>query len=468
MWARLKVTKDRWRQRAKSKTAQCRQLREQLRAQRAKNAALEAQVARLRLVTDPVKVFNCHYPAQIMALAIFIVLHGGSLRCAAATVGFYSQLMSWKYKTPAWRTIPNWVERCGLYALLETEKLSGDYRAIIDGSIQVGKEQLMLLLGVKADIGQSSCRNVPLKSSDVVVLGMEVQSSWTGQSIAEFITASLKARPKVNVLHFVNDRGSNILAALRSLDRPWVSDCTHVMMNAVKNIFGADESLSELCRQIGRLRQQLNLTDWAGLLPPTLRDKDRFLRIFTIIKWADRMDAYQAKLPTAIKTKIAFYLQDRWLLLRLRQVHELVCLTGYLLRRSGLSDYSEQLWKKQVKDYLATQSQVTRQAKRFISIMEGYFADHALQYMGSVDGLLCSSEIIESTFGRYKNKGGMRAISSDVLAIPLYNQKISLDFVVKAMGGVSGPQLDEWRCRHVCHNKYGQRKQLDRELKAAA
>ena len=77
----------------------------------------------------------------------------------------------------------------------------------------MGKEQLMLLLGAKADSGQSSCRNVPIKSSDVVILGMEVQSSWTGQIIAELITANLKARSGVNVLQFVYSQ------------QHWIEDC---------------------------------------------------------------------------------------------------------------------------------------------------------------------------------------------------------------------------------------------------
>lgn len=116
-----------------------------------------------------------------------------------------------------------------------------------------------------------------------------------------------------------------------------------------------------------------------------------------------------------------------------------------LLRRSGLSDHSQQLWTRQVNNYLSSQPQVARQARQFIAIMDKYFADHAIQY-----------------------KGGMRAISSDVLESPRYNQKITVDFVVKAMETISGPQLDEWRCRYVCHNKYGQRKELDRRLKTAA
>ena len=220
------------------------ELRDQLATAQAKNVALSEELRQLQLITQPVKVFGCHYPTQIMALAIFIVLNGGSLRCAAATVGFYAELMNWPFKAPTWRTIPNWVQRCGLYSLNDTEKLTGDFRLLIDASIQMGKEQVMLLLGVKAEAPAGEvCRNTPLTMADTVVLGVEVQSSWTGTEVAAFIERNLKVRPGVRVLHFVNDQGTNLLAALRQLGHPWVSDCTHVILNLVKDIFEHDPSL---------------------------------------------------------------------------------------------------------------------------------------------------------------------------------------------------------------------------------
>ncbi|NJO86666.1 MAG: hypothetical protein HC821_00865 [Lewinella sp.] len=131
MWARLKATKDRWRQRAKSKNQRCRELEDQLSRERAKTRLLTTQMAELRLITTPVKVARCTYPAQMMALAVFVVIHGGSLRCAAATVGFYAELMGWKFEAPVHRTISDWVQRCGLHTLNSTENIVGDFRILI-------------------------------------------------------------------------------------------------------------------------------------------------------------------------------------------------------------------------------------------------------------------------------------------------------------------------------------------------
>jgi hypothetical protein len=465
MWARLKATIKHSRSQAKKRTIGRRRLKSQLKDRDEKIARLTTELARLRKITEPEKVFNHSYPAQMMVLAVFIVVHGGgSLRCAASTVAFFARMMGWpSYGKPSPTTIRNWVIRCGYHALKYTRDLKGDYVIIIDESIQIGKEKLLLMLGVKIDPGQCYC--APLSGADVEVLGMEVQNSWTSPFIASFIQRNLSRYPSLRLLHVVSDQGTSLLAAMRSLSLPWASDCTHVMMNAVKDIFGQDEALSKLSASIGQLRRRLMLTDWGCLLPPTLRDKDRFLRIFTIVQWAERMDTYWNKLPGAARQHIAFYRKAWPLIRRLRQVRELIVIASAILKTTGLSEHSLQRWQEGATRYLGTQKVVTKQARAFIAIMESYFASHAELYNGRSQ-VLCCSDIIESTFSRYKNKGGMKAISADVLSIALYNQEMTREFVQAALASVSCQAVEEWQAQNVCHNRYGLRKRMDQELKS--
>lgn len=465
MWARLKATIKHSRSQSKKQTIAHRRLKGQLKARDEKIARLNAELTHLRKLTEPGKVYNHVYPAQMIVLAVYIVVHaGGSLRCAAKTTAFFAQMMDWdSYAKPSPTTIRNWVMRCGYYALKYTRDLKGDYVVIIDESIQIGKEKLLLMLGVKAAAGQ--CRSAPLQGSDVEVLGMEVQNSWTSSFIASFIQDNLSRYPGLNLLHIISDRGTSLLAAMRSLNLPWVSDCTHVMMNAVKDIFGQDEALSKLSASIGQLRSRFMLTDWGYLLPPALRDKDRFLRVLTIVQWAGRMDDYWARLPAKARQHIAFYREAWPLIRRLRQVRELIVVASSILKTAGLSEYSHQRWRKRADQYLDTQKVVTKQARAFIKRIDDYFESHATLYQGQSQ-LLCCSDIIESTFSRYKNKGGMKAISADVLSIALYNQNITCEFVQSALFNTTCQVVDEWQEQNVCHNRYGLRKQMDRELKS--
>lgn len=463
-WAQLKATTRRLHDTSKKRTRRRRQLQDQLRYRDQLITRLRAENTELRARLDPTPVFNCTYPAHMMALAVFIVINGGSLRCAAATAGFLAELMGWSFKAPAFKTVSNWVERCGLHALQLTKSLQGEYVAIIDASIQIGKEQLMLLLGVEAE--RAARLDRPLRVSDMEVLGMEVQSSWNGDEVAAFISRSMAERPGISLRYVICDRGSNLLAALRKLALPVVSDCSHVMMNIVKKLFKDDAALSKLKASVGLLRQQLTMTDNAFALPATLRDKDRFGRIFTLVKWMERIDDYGTALNAELRARLNAG-RNRWLDLRLRQVHRLMVITATRLKCEGLSQASRDGWINDVLAYLQTQPLLTQQARSFITGMMNYFNDHADFYANWVR-IQCCSDIIESIFGRYKNKGGMKAISADVLSIAMYNRKISVDFVQQAMRQVTGPQLDEWRCQNVCHNRYGIRKRMERELRESA
>jgi len=460
MRAPLKATVFRLQNRLKNNRRRHHRLKDKIRHRDAKIAKLEAQIEQLQAIAQPQPVFNCTYPAQMMALAVFIVLYGGSLRCAAAAAGFFAELMHWPYRAPSWKTVSNWVQRCGLHALNQTQELKGEYVGILDASIQIGKEQLLLLLGVKADV---VTHGAPLRIEDVSVLGMEVQSSWRGAAVADFIRRNLRLRPGLSLRYVICDQGTNLLAALRALHLPWVSDCSHVMMNLAKRLFKDDAALSRLCAQVGSLRQALSLTKWSFLLPPSLRDKDRFLRIFTLVAWLARIEQYWSTLPAHMRAQLSFC-RGFWLRLRLSQFHHLLSLTAALLKSRGLSAETYTEWRAKVQAYCTTQQIITRQAKAFIAAMEAYFAKYA-EWYNREGPLLCCSDIIESIFGRYKNKGGMKAISADVLSIALYNQPISPQFIQQAMKTVTGPQLQEWRKNNICDNRFGLRKRMEKELK---
>ena len=151
-WARLKVRLSKWKDTAKHATRQRRRLRDQLRYYQQRTTELEQQLASRTIAAQPQPVFNCHYPAQMMTIAIVCVLSGGSLRCAAAVAGCLARLLGWNYGAPAFKTVSNWVERCGLHALHLSQSLEGHFVGIVEASIEVGKEQLLLLLGVRAEL----------------------------------------------------------------------------------------------------------------------------------------------------------------------------------------------------------------------------------------------------------------------------------------------------------------------------
>lgn len=465
MGARLKATILRW----KAKSAESTKKKQKAKAallkarQRIKKLEQENEVLRARLAPQGVAYHT--YPAQMIAMAVFMVVHAGSsLRCASKTLGFLSQMLGWSYGSPSHSTIRNWVLRCGLYCLEYGTEKTGKYVGIIDESIQIGREKLLLLLGLKLPEDRSHA--APLMMSDVEVLGMEVQQSWTGEDVAEFIEKRMERHKGIELLYMIADQGTALKSGLCKLGIALVGDCSHVMMNIVKRLFETDGGLAELCAQIGGLRRKLLLTEHGHLLPPTLRDKDRFMRIFTVVEWSDRIMKHWEKLSESVRPKLNFLVQAQGVIADMRQVKELVALTAKLLKSAGLSSVSHQKWEARI-DQFRQENALNPKAEVFIQTLRRYFTSHE-NLMNQYGRLLCSSDIIESTFGKYKNKGGVKVISADVLSIALYGQEITPDFIQIALSNTHNKDLEQWAQRFTCDNRFSILRRMDRDMKSAA
>ncbi len=463
MRARLKAKLFTWKSNCLNKTKEKRVLKARLKRSEQQVARLEAEIVQLKAITEPQAVPNHVYPAQMIAMAVFMVVYAGaSLRCTSKSIAYLSQMLGWSYGQPSHVTVRRWVLRCGLYGLNYAKDKSGRYIGIIDESIQIGREKMLLFLGIKLSDQHSHC--APLTMTQVEVLGVEVQQSWTGDEVAQFMEDRLRHHDHIELEYVISDRGTNLLAALRKLGIDMVSDCSHMMMNAVKKLFAQNEQLSKLSSQIGQLRRKLMLTHQGYLLPPTLRDKDRFLRIFTIVDWSKRIDKYWDKLPKHSRKALTFLKQAQPLVQCLTQIRALIKLSAQVLKSAGLSPVSQRKWEERIRLYTA-QNTLTPEAEKFIQSVRTYFIDHADQVRKN-GRLICCSDIIESTFGRYKNKGGTKIISADVLGIALYNQHLTTNFIQTAMTTVHQKEVEEWQQLYTCDNRYSILRRMDRELKS--
>lgn len=465
MGTQIKATLLNWKNKCLAATKKRRQLEARLRRSEQRNTKLRAELAELKQRIEPQRVPHHTYPAQLIALAVFIVVHAkGSLRCAAKTIGYVSELLGWSFGEPSHISVRNWLLRCGLYAMDGGAAKQGDYVGIIDESIQIGQEKLLLLLGVKLEAERRLV--APLSHNDVEVLGMEVQHSWDGEQIADFIKRRMAHHTEMKLRYVISDQGKAILKALSQLKLNWVSDCTHVLMNIVKKLFAEDEQLLALTTQMGELRRKLALTKDSFVLPPSLRNKDRFLRIFTIVDWSDRIANYWPNLSERAKEHLDFLVQAKPTVRRIGQVRELVAFTAKLLKRTGLSHKSRQIWEHAIAHHIE-QEDLAQPALAFIEAFRGYFDQH-LQLIDQEQRLLCCSDIIESTFGSYKNKGGMKVISADVLSIALYSQTITVQWVIEALTATKHRHSLQWQQQYTCDNRFSLLYRMNQELKTVA
>ncbi|TXF87939.1 hypothetical protein FUA23_16935 [Neolewinella aurantiaca] len=290
MRARLKAKAQRWKSAALRTTKKQRLYRERLRRCHRRIDRLEARVQELEQISQPRPRANHTYPAQMVALAVFMVTQAQvSLRGTAKTIGYYSKLMGWPFSAPGHVTVLRWVLRAGLYQLNTSAKhRRGHFAGILDESISLGGEKLLLFQGVNLSNGGQE--EQPLTGRDVEVLAMQVSPSWKADGVERYLEGAIAQSREMKIDYVVTDGGNNLRKALADKAIDQVGDCTHLLMNLVKKQYKDNSLLSELCAQIGTLRRQTLLGRYGFLAPPTLRDKDRFLRIFNILDWVVKID----------------------------------------------------------------------------------------------------------------------------------------------------------------------------------
>jgi len=358
------------------------------------------------------------------------------------------------------------VRRLGLYVLDQGSAKKGRYVTLLDESIQIGLEKCMLLLGFK--LPDDCSQFAPLRIEDVEVLGVKVRQSWKGEEVANFIEQRMEHHADLEVAYVVSDQGTNLAKAYSLLGWSVVADCSHWLMNALKKSLVDYAPLIELTQWMGQFRQRNILSLRSHLCPATLRDKDRFARLFTILDWHQRIMELWSGLSTPDKAGLAFIQQPTMLDLfeQLKQIRHIITQAFSLLKTSGLSSYTWQLWEQRWKDIQANQ-QLSSIALQIGQAINDYFVHHE-SLMNHHGRMLCCSDIVESIFGYYKNKGGMKVISSDVLAIPLRTQVLTVELVRKGLQTVGQDQLNDWSKKNICDNRFSRLKKLRKNAKTDA
>ena len=92
-------------------------------------------------------------------------------------------------KVPCYNTVENWMKKLGLsvYENDRTPCRGGKYAVVVDESIFINSEKLLLLLGIPAHH-----KGEPVKHEDVTVVGMKVGKVFNGDDIKREIDESAR------------------------------------------------------------------------------------------------------------------------------------------------------------------------------------------------------------------------------------------------------------------------------------
>jgi hypothetical protein len=205
---------------------------------------------------------------------------------------------------PHWTTTRMWLMRLGLAQLGQEVVKAPDWVWFIDHSMQLGRERLLAVLGVR--LSELPRETMRLRRRDMRLLHLAVMRDPNKETNhQELLKVMARTGPPRLLL---NDHGADLQAGIRlfreGLDRPQrtldVYEVTHKAALVLGHALEKDPRWQEFLAQVGRTRSQTQQTEWAFLLPPVLKSKSRYMNLGELLRWAEKTRWLVENKPAAL------------------------------------------------------------------------------------------------------------------------------------------------------------------------
>ena len=361
-----------------------------------------------------------------------------SFRAVSRTIVILSVYLDLATKAPCHSTILLWVKKYGHHELTGPKEVADDWVVILDESVQFGQSKLLLVYGIrqsKIDFSR------PLKYQDLCPLLLMCRSSWNGEAIKAQL---MHVQEQIGCIRYaVADHGNNIKKAIRLMGIPHVYDLTHRISLSLEHIYKEDAEFRAFTKRMARLRGTQALGKMAHVLPPAQRCKARFMNLRPISDWGMAVLNFLDRPVNCFKDEkrsLAWVEGYRSLIVELAQLNRTINTIESELKNNGLSE------KTIAKCASTLEEGRTERLQQFKQTMNEYF-QQTMQSLNGIDKALCSSDILESSFGKYKNylqANPMVGITNLCLSIPAFTGTLEREGLKAAFEGTKTENIETW------------------------
>ena len=315
---------------------------------------------------------------------------------------------------PAYTTIGYWAKELGLSVYKEACGLFKDrrYALIVDESMMIGSEKLLLTLAVDADH-----KGHAITEKDIVVVDISIARSWNGESIKDVLE---KVAKKIGHApeYVISDNGSTVRKAVRESGFKHHLDISHSLGMFLERVYKKDADFQRLSDEVQMARLKYNMQDVAFIQPPSQRSVARFMNMSKWIEWASRMQYVYHTLQNDIKEVYKFIPDNAALVDELSEVMDCITKIEHDIKANGISYESAARCKRLVINTIMNGNE--RQRKVGTYILE--YLDSEVSFMGEKEQHNASSDSVESTFGVTKammSDDKLVGVTTMILVIPL-------------------------------------------------
>ncbi len=365
-----------------------------------------------------------------------------SFRSISKTIALLNIYLNLNLKTPTHVTILIWAKKVGIYSLNKEKENADDWIIMIDESVEFGNDKLLLILGVReANIDFSK----PLNYQNMVCLKLVASNTWTGEQIKEVIHELTLEIGKIK--YAVADMGNAIKKALKLALIPHVHDINHKLSWFIKELLKNDTDFDAYCKKLAHLRGSMSLSKLSYILPPQQRVNSRFMNLKPIFDWGLSILKLidDGKLNPMEKEKLMGVKAHEKLI---RQLVELIQIANQIQKTIKNFGLSETTKKDCLTLFANTHDSRTLQFKDMI---DTYFTQ-TIQSVKDTDHILSSSDILESSFGKYKtyiSNNKSVGITDLSLTIPAFCGEFEKVTIIKALESVKTKHIKQWSTKNL-------------------
>jgi len=356
-------------------------------------------------------------------------------------------------RTPSINSGKSWMLKLGYYNLTKKQIIANDWIYIIDHSIQLGKEKLLLILGIRA---KDLPKDRALKYEDTEIIDLQPVKTSTGEIVYEQLKDTFKRTGVPRAI--VSDKGSDINAGVKkiqneNLNMVHIYDLKHKIALIIKNILEADDEWSKFKIFANFVTKKLQNTVIAGYKPPKQKEKARYMNIENLVYWGDKISIQyeilqQKETKTEKEIKLESIIEDiakfkesieSWV--EMVMVFELIekFMNIHNLQSNSYEKFHELHGDKLLKIKTAKARGFATQILSFIKEQQSVCNEN--------ERLLHSSQLIESLFGKFKSlekEQSKSSFTSLILSIGAVVSKTTSDVLKRALETVNVNMINEW------------------------
>lgn len=363
---------------------------------------------------------------------------------------FFSEIR----QVPTHTTLINWVHKVGYYQLTKEKTKADDWIIILDHSIQLGQDKMQVILGIRErDIDFTR----PLRYQDLVPLGMWIKNKWNATIVADTIKQLQESIG--TIIYAVCDNGGELKKGLRLCNMKQVYDITHMIAGVFEKNYKTDGQYQQLTKRMSEMRVKLSQTEVAHIIPPKQRTKSSYQNIRTLVNWASN------SLNSVISnesTETTLYDQLSWLkeyqqfINELSEINTVICSIEKQLKHQGLSEQTLKYSQEQLNSLCSQKGKIFKE-----KIIDALSSTIAL--LPNHSKILCTSDILESAFGKYKNfvsENPMAGITNLVLTIAAFTCSLATEELRDSLEKIRTVDIKNWTEKNIGISLFRKRKLL--------